>query len=173
MSKYEMSSFEDFKRILVDKEAMRLFVSRSLFEEASEGQLPDGKMVKQNILTGYIILAAENANSDVMRFAYLLPPYPTDRTKERIEKIRAAINAAELSLVKEIEQLNPAPQIYAGTIEDRNKSIAASLNQVAAIRNSLDQLIQAIYMFVPKQKEQEITEAEAAALVEREAEVKP
>lgn len=123
-----------------------MFFSRQLFEEKAEDK---------SILSGYLILNAENANADTILCVYLLPPYENDRSDKRIKEIRAAIDSVELGLVKEIEMLEKPPQMYSGELESDDKTLAAAVSQIAnalgGMKNSLDGLVYVVNKLAPKE----------------------
>ena len=134
--RYKLGTFEDFKRILTEKQATSLFFSRQVFQDSIPGEknpeAPDVPPIPQRIITGFLMMSAENANGDVMRFAKILPIFPTDQSEKSFKEIKEKIDATELGIAREIEQFNSPPQMYSGEIEDENKGILNALSQIAA-----------------------------------------
>ena len=177
MSRYEITrsdekGMEQYIHLLTVKNASQLFISRSLFEgvmKAKEGDKP--------YLTGYLTFLAENENSDVMKLTIPLPKYTNDGTKEGMQAIFAAIDKVELDRIKAIQkEITALSYPFDGIIEDRNKSVSASLSQIANSLNGMQTSLDTLNIILaeitkpkPEPEAPVIAEAEAATLSEEEA----
>jgi len=130
--RYKAGTYDDFRRLLSDKEAYAIYFSRQVMRDTlpADPKMPAGVPL-QEVITGFLIMAGENAGGDTIRYVQQLPIFNTDLSEKSVKEIKEKIDAIEQGIVNEMEKLQKQPVMYSGEIEDESRGILMALNQIA------------------------------------------
>lgn len=125
--KIRTSIYDDFKRLVRDRKAKAVFFSREAFKDTIEEK--DSQNVKIPVLKATLVIVAEAMvvvdgkviDRDTITYVRNLPIFKSDYSEESIKKITKTMDDAEYEIVKDIEEIDPRPLMYSGTIEEQRK----------------------------------------------------